>query len=369
LLLDQPAAAPATPPAPWWQQAGDGPLAAVVGHALAANPALRCRAAGLAASQRHASQSLGARLARAFGARRLDTPRTPPPADEEAYATARMATALSVGLAYVDLRLAQERLALREAAIAPLKDNREIARFRREAGLVSAVDADLAGTMVDLNEDALAGARAARDAALARLAALAGMSSADLAAAMGPVGPSSHVPGWQAAPAPRPFTPAPDARADIAALALRLGAGLAAAHVAPADIAAARAPAAHGKPSARQRQAAAALAQLRQAEGAATAELQAADAALLGARQRAAVLAGRLPGTARALADVRLGYRSGTETFATLYVAEGAALALAEAEAEARAGAARAALGWWQAQALGWQSPAPLATAEGAACD
>jgi hypothetical protein len=47
-----------------------------------------------------------------------------------------------------------------------LKDNAEIARFRREAGLVPVLDEDMAGIMVGLNGSDVESARVALAAAL-----------------------------------------------------------------------------------------------------------------------------------------------------------------------------------------------------------
>ena len=71
----------------------------------------------------------------------------------------------------------------------------------------------------------------------------------------------------------------------------------------------------------------------------------------------------------RAVADARLAYRAGTEGFATLYVAEGIALAAQEREIDASAALAAATLAYWRAQGLGWREQDLAPTASGTVCD
>lgn len=149
---------------PWWQQSGDALLDDMVAQALSAMPPV-CLPP---------RRGLQAVLHRQSAAKRH--------AQQQERAAQRLHKAEAVAEAYLRFRLWQERLLARHAMLAPWVDNAEIAHFRREAGLVPALDEDMAGVMVGLNgadEDA---ARAALQRALEDLAGLTGQDAAALRA-------------------------------------------------------------------------------------------------------------------------------------------------------------------------------------------
>jgi len=310
-------------PAPWWSKAGDPVLAQVIGQGLAHDAALVCSAwqlqgdaARMDAHRRH----LGGRLASL-----MKKPAVPQGPAAGAYSHADLVNSRAADMAgaYLGVRLAQARLAARRAAVAPWQDNTEIARFRREAGLVSAIDSSLGGVMVDLDADAVAQAQADVNQQIARLASQTGLAADALAALVGEGG---------GVPTLSDLAAQPPRRAALMAL--------------------------------RQQQAQAVLDGRTSADdarvaldNARTASDQAIDRAaktLAMARDRVEASARSLAQAERTVRDARSGYRAGAETFATLYVAEASALAAAEADAAARASLAQAQVQLWAAQGLGW---------------
>jgi outer membrane protein TolC len=157
LALAEPVPADA---APWWAVAGDPVLATMIAQGLAHDPALACSAWQLQADAAQANarrRHLGGRLAGLLGHSQVAEGLAPGAYAHAALVNRRAAT---MAEAYLAVRLAQARLAGRRAAVVPWQDNAEIARFRREAGLVSAIDGALGGVMVDLDADAVNQAQA-----------------------------------------------------------------------------------------------------------------------------------------------------------------------------------------------------------------
>jgi outer membrane protein TolC len=156
--------APVAASAPWWRQSGDALLDEMTAQALEAMPPV------CVAPRRGIGRVLHPQSAQKRHAQERDR------------AAQRLEKAEAVAQAYLRLRSWQERLAARHAMLAPWADNAEIAHFRREAGLVPALDEDMAGVMVGLNgadEDA---ARAGFERALGDLARLTGQDAASLRA-------------------------------------------------------------------------------------------------------------------------------------------------------------------------------------------
>lgn len=308
---------------PWWEQAGDPVLAQVIAQGLAHDPALACQAWTLHADADRATarrRQLGGRMAGLFG-------KVPvlqgPPATAYAHAALVNRRAAAIGEAYLAVRLAQARLVARNAAVAPWKDNTDIARFRREAGLVSAIDSALGGVMVDLDADAVTQAQAEVALALTRLAEQTGIDTDALVTLLGEGGP---VPALADIAAPEPR------RAGLMVVRQEQGQAVLA-----------------GKATLEQARAA-----LASATAASNIDIDSATKALAAAHELVEASARTLTQADRTVRDARAGYRAGAEPFATLYVAEASALAASEADASARTGLARAQIRLWTAQGLGW---------------
>lgn len=281
------------------------------------------------------------------------------------YADDRAQKSAKIALAYVETRRWQERLGLQRAAMAPLRDNIEIAQFRRDAGLVSAIDGEMGGVMAGLDQAALEAARGRLAEAIAHLAQLTDLSPEQVATSLGEQGRAPDL-------VLNPLAPAGDeatARADLKALEQRLEVGLLRHHLKHTAIdkalARPRADPALPKPLAQ------ALDTYRDARAKAEAAIRQARAVLAEAKIRDVDLADIETLADRGLSDARQGYRAGVETFPYLYVAETAALAAHLARADARASKATASIHLWTAQGLGWSSVdlSPSAAPQPAACE
>ncbi len=165
----------AAPAAGWWGRAGDPVLARLVDSALAHDDRLDRQAAALSAAQARAARwswrfrewvgSLLGYHAQDLRARGM------------ALAEARRRKAEAVALAYLRLRRLQALLALRQQFQDQFRDNADIARWRREAGLASAVDGGLAAAMLGVNASALDTQRERLSVAVAELARRCGMAA------------------------------------------------------------------------------------------------------------------------------------------------------------------------------------------------
>ncbi len=183
--------APPPPAVPWWRETGDPVLATLIQQGLDTNPEIACRIASLRQYDHQVEQDakqIGARLGRLFGDRSV---RADPAARDikvDRVSSRRERLAHQIALAYVDVRRLQQDVALRGALRDQYKDNVEVARFRREAGLVSAIDGSLARTQDETAQGELGFAQGRLDQALAELGRLVGEKPADLAAKLGSPG-------------------------------------------------------------------------------------------------------------------------------------------------------------------------------------
>ncbi|MDE2253039.1 MAG: type I secretion system protein TolC [Betaproteobacteria bacterium] len=169
--------ADAAPAMAWWAGAGDPLLARLIDNGLAADPLLGREARALAELQarpRHWRFRVASWIDRIL----QQTPEAPefPEVQAVRLADARQRKAARIARAYVEVRRLQASLALRQVFQYQFHDDADFARWRHEAGLVSAVDGGLAASLVGVNAGALADIRArlaAAEATLARRAALA----------------------------------------------------------------------------------------------------------------------------------------------------------------------------------------------------
>jgi outer membrane protein TolC len=166
--------ADAAPCVPWWTEVDDPLLARLIDNGLAADPLLRREASALA-DLRTRSQHWRFRLARWIG-RMLQQMPNSHEVQAVRLADARQRKAARIARAYVEVRRLQANLALRQAFQDRFDNDADFARWRYEAGLVSAVDGGLAASLIGTNASALADTRArlaAVEATLARRAAVA----------------------------------------------------------------------------------------------------------------------------------------------------------------------------------------------------
>ncbi|MFS0849117.1 RND transporter [Novosphingobium panipatense] len=274
--------------APWWREAGDPVLATLVQQGLDQSPEVACRIGALRQFDQETAedaQRLGTRLGKLLGARsREDIPRLRD-AKVERVASERLRLARRIALAYIDVRRLQQDAALRSSLIAQYKDNAQVARFRREAGLVPAIDGSLARSQGEAMAGELGFAQGRSSHAIAELARLVGDRPEALAGKLGSPG----------------VLPDP-----------------------PVDPLAVAGP---GEPR---------------------------RAGLADAILREARLSQSLSEARRTVKDARTAYREGVGSFATLYVAEAAALAVELALVSARADRVATTLDIWSGQDERW---------------
>lgn len=180
------AADAAVPPAPaWWEDLGDPVLAGLVRQGLESSQELSCQLSALRRHDQEAAQEarrIGARLGRLLGDRS-----GPPEAEAreervERIVTRRARLARQIALAYVDVRRLQQDTALRTELQGQYKDNAEVAQFRREAGLVSAIDGALARSQDEIARGELGFAQGRLADAMTELARLVGETPDAMAA-------------------------------------------------------------------------------------------------------------------------------------------------------------------------------------------
>lgn len=349
----------------WWKQSGDPVLADLIARGIAADHDLACRGARLAnqaEADASADRRLSGRMRKLVGTDQGLSRAASLRADQYAYAQARAERAAAVALAYVEVRRLQKVLVLRTERLDQFRDNAAIAEFRRQAGLVTAIDGGIGSSMAGVADADLAATRARFDRARIELARMTDMDDAALLTALGETG---DVPDLGRDP-PGPADQGPLHRADLLALRYRLLARIEHEKMTQADID--KAEAERGDPSTppllRD-----GLGELDKAEAAARAEIGATRQALvtLDAREPALNQSGER--SRRAVQDARSAYRAGMGDFATLYVAEASALSVEEARLGLRAERAAGMIRLHLQRGDGW-SAADLSPQVGvAACD
>ena len=167
------AAGEVAPAAAWWVRAGDPVLARLIDTSLAGNARLNRQAAALAAAQARSAR-WSWRLREWLGSL-LGYPAQDLRAVALRLAQARRRKAEAVALAYLKLRRQQRLLTLGQQFQDQFRDNADIARWRREAGLASAVDGGLAAAMLGVHASSLDTQRERVSMAVADLARSCGM--------------------------------------------------------------------------------------------------------------------------------------------------------------------------------------------------
>jgi outer membrane protein TolC len=345
----------------WWKASGDPVMAEMIEQGFATNAELVCGAVSLQAHEQQEEDSarkLVNRIARLFDSTAQTAGEAAGRARAYRYADRKARVAADIAAAYVEVRRLQETYALRAALLDQFKDNAEIAGFRREAGLVPGLDSGLAGSLVSVNASDLDAMRQQIAAAVRELARLTGLSQETLEARLGE---SGQVPDIAAAVSDASPVTAIH-RADLLALSNSLLADMIRKKVSQEELDAVLA--GNSTEQGEDSYIASAVARYRQAQADATAEIGQRREAVSAAAARQADLESSSRDARATVKDARLAYRSGTGNFATLYVAEAAALAVNEARIRARAALAVASIRLWTAQGAGW-SEADLAVPSG----
>lgn len=183
--------APAPAPPAWWREAGDPVLATLVQQGLDASTEISCRVSALRQYDREtaeAARRIGARIGRLLGDRKGQP--DPLARDErvERVANRRARLARQIAVAYIEVRRLQQDTALRTALRDQYKDNAEVAQFRREAGLASAIDGALARSQDETAQGELGFAQGRLADAMEDLARLVGDTPEALASKLGAPG-------------------------------------------------------------------------------------------------------------------------------------------------------------------------------------
>lgn len=198
----------------WWQRFGDAELSGLIEQALQASPSMQSAiavlrqsraladvaAAGLAptlggsgSAQRNYSDAQGGRSSFGlgldaswepdlFGATRagVDAAQMDARAAQMNLGQVQVSLAAELALAYIELRHQQARLALAQHNLASQDDTLQIARWRHQAGLVSALDVEQASAAVAQTRAQLPLLQTALAQARHRLALLAGRAPGEL---------------------------------------------------------------------------------------------------------------------------------------------------------------------------------------------
>lgn len=161
------------------------------------------------------------------GRRALEAARADEAASGYDLASVRIAIVAEVVTNYVQLRLAQQQLAIAESTLRYQRDNYDIARWRVQAGLASSLDEEQARTQLAQTEASLPEFRTSISGALNRIAVLTGRAPGASTAALEPEAPIPTPPADIAAGFPSDtLRQRPDVRSaerSLAAATARIG--------------------------------------------------------------------------------------------------------------------------------------------------
>lgn len=340
------------PLARWWEIFGDPVLVRLVDRALVANRSQSPICGNdrkVQGAERNGTDAEPGTLFEA-GGRRQALARAEQEASAYRNAKFRARRTREVGLAYIAARRWQETVEADRQAVEQLNDNHTVARFRREAGLVSTIDEGLSGTQSDLTQAAAERHLAAFEESLINLAKITGETPQNIRTLLADDGTLPEIP----ATLPNPEDPANLAdRADLLALERSLLANLIREGVSQDDIDAAFSGSTDtdSKSIVAARQA---LTQLDRARIAARGEIAALRDRTNDAADREAQAQRTYERAQLTARDARSAYRTGMLDFSMLYVAEAAALATSHALTEAKAEKLVSLIRLWDAQGGGW---------------
>ncbi|KHK93597.1 hypothetical protein LK12_00275 [Novosphingobium malaysiense] len=340
-------------PGYWWQETGDAVMSDLVDEGLDQDRKMACEAIGLrneSARSEARGKRLDVKIGRLFSTRDSEADDALHLAHAYRHAEHRAQLAADIAEAYIRVRRLQEVLALRKSLHDQYADNAQIAAFRREAGLVSGIDTGLAGSLLAVSETGLQTTREQYQEAVANLARI---SNTDAERLHRVIGEKGKLPDIAIKP-PGPDEPDLARRADLLSLRHQLIAQLIRQGMEPATLDVTDA--AESGDSIGVNFATQARVAYRSAREAALAEVVRARKAVAAAAQREADLVQTAVQARRTVEEARLAYRSGTGDFATLFVAEAAALAIEEAKVAARADLADATIRMWSVLGGGWEN-------------
>jgi outer membrane protein TolC len=172
----------------------------LVQQGLDSSEQIACRVAGLRHYNFQVAQEtkrIGAKLGRLLGADQKAATLARAIAHEERVqriVARRVRVAREIALAYVEVRRLQEEVGLRSGLRDQYKDNAEVAQFRREAGLASAIDGALARSQDQAAQGELDFAQGRLRDAMVQLARLTGDTPESLAVKLGASGTVPHLP-------------------------------------------------------------------------------------------------------------------------------------------------------------------------------
>lgn len=191
----------AVSPAPeWWSKASDPYLVTLVKEGLDSSKEIGCRLSGLRQLDFQAAREnkrIVPKLGRLLGADQTSLNAARVQAREnraQRIATRRTRLVRDIAFAYVEVRRLQQEVALRNGMRDQYRDNAEVARFRREAGLVSAIDGALARSQDEAAQAELDFAQGRLNDAMSGLANLVGLRPETLAARIGTAVPITPPP-------------------------------------------------------------------------------------------------------------------------------------------------------------------------------
>ena len=280
----------------------------------------------------------------------------------------RARLALDIALAYIGVREQQQIHKDVKNRLTSQNDNREVAAYRKKAGLAPAYDADLARVQHAQTWTTLGKIEADLQDRLVTLAQLVGMTPDDLLELIGLHG---SIPAAETLPGVEEASDLPLRRADLREMERQLASELIVSGISRDQVDMALAAQKSGSADTFPPKLVSAITRYQRAVQQATQEVARSAQTLQSAIVQAEALSDALQSAEAALKDAKLAYNTGYGDFARIYVAEEALGSIEKSLAIARANRADTIAAYYTALGGGWDSSATFTalTAEGGQSD
>lgn len=280
----------------------------------------------------------------------------------------RARLAHDIAFAYIGVREQQQIHNDVKNRLTSQDDNREVAAYRKKAGLAPAYDADLARVQHAQTWTTLGQIEAELQDRLLTLAKLVDMSPDDL---LERIGLQGSIPAAETLPGVEDASDLPLRRADLREMERQLASELIASGISSDQVKMALAAQQNGSAQTFPPELASAITRYQRAVEDATREVARSAQTLQSATVQVEALSDAFQSAQAALKDAKLAYNTGYGDFARIYVAEGALGSIEQSLALAKANRADALVAYYTALGGGWDSSAPSAklTAEGGSSD
>ncbi|MXP25576.1 hypothetical protein GRI39_05905 [Altererythrobacter indicus] len=342
--------------AQWWRSFNDPMLDGLIEQGLASNPAVADAQAQYARAAKNAGSAGGLTGIFKNKERGVESASASLAAVHYREAEVRARLAQDIALGYIAVREQQQILASVKGRLNSQDDNREVAAYRRKAGLAPAYDAEMAQVQRAQTWATLGQMEAELQDRLVKLAQLVGMTPDDL---LERIGLEGSIPIAEVLSGVEGADDLPLRRPDLREMERQLAAELIAAGISSDQVDMALAAQKSGSGETFPAELTSAITRYQRAVQDAAREVARSAQTLQSAKVQAETLGDAFQSAQAALKDAKLAYNTGYGDFTQIYAAEGALASIEQSLALSQADRASALVDYYTALGGGWDGSVP----------